>query len=165
MKILTCSEWAKLQPDVNFRTFKNKYEQYNIYVEETKEKIIHINKTGGYPNCHCNNCIESIEKYKGYKKYDMFIFRGHNIYIKEFCPLENCKNIFVTELNTSYCEWASIEEAQREFISLNKSIIDYFVEGSNKAYTAKEIERLVEFGVVEPLMQNNIAIGYKYCEG
>lgn len=122
MRILNYSEWLKLQPDINFKVFGDSinkvYEGYVKQMEEIKEHITNRK----YPDCHCNHCIDAIEEYRGYNKYDMFNYRGHKIYIRSFCPLEHCKDIFVSELNTGFCDWLTIEEANKELEPLNKAI-------------------------------------------
>ena len=112
--ILSYDAWLKLQPKINLKIFNDKItEVYNTYKENTYKVQNHVKETGGFPFCHCNNCIEDIDVYKGFKKYSMYNYKGYDVYISSFCPLENCKEIFIQGIDNAICEWLSYQEAQK----------------------------------------------------
>lgn len=63
----------------------------------------------GYPDCHCNTCLNKINSYKGYDKNRFYFYRGRTVKIKSICPLENCKTFFIIDAlnNTGFYKWLS----------------------------------------------------------
>lgn len=48
----------------------------------------------GYPDCHCNDCIDAISEYKGLKKNTVYLLDGRPVFVTGFCPLESCADVF-----------------------------------------------------------------------
>lgn len=114
MEILSFEQWVDLYRGGDF--FYSNAEKsviYKRYVEMKKEEKGHVEESGGYPKCHCNICLDAIESYQGFKKYDEFLFKGENIYIRGFCPLENCADIFVSSKTSGLCEWLTVAQAKK----------------------------------------------------
>jgi len=50
-----------------------------------------------FPNCHCNDCIENVVEFNGFKKGSIYILKAKNVpvAISSFCPLEHCADAFI----------------------------------------------------------------------
>jgi len=113
MRTLSFEEWKRF---TNWKDFEqeeslwNRYQQN--YLVEIEKRQLHV-KEHGYPDCHCNICLDAIEEFEGYKKYEVFSYQGKPVFIKTFCPLDNCCDIFIQEIGTGFCEWLTIETANK----------------------------------------------------
>lgn len=136
MKKLNYEEWLCLFSASTKKVLGDKLKaQYDEYVSDFDEIEKHVNENG-FPKCHCNHCIEAIEEYEGFKKYDMYEFMGHAVYIEQFCPLENCSGIFYSDRN-GFADWVTVDEAREKFNPLNRTLFDkvitiYHVEEKGK---------------------------------
>jgi hypothetical protein len=48
----------------------------------------------GYPECHCNDCIDAITEFKGLVKNAVYLLDGRPVFVVGFCPLESCAEVF-----------------------------------------------------------------------
>ena len=49
----------------------------------------------GYPECHCNDCLDAITEFKGLKKHNVYLLDGRPVFVTGFCPLgENTAEVF-----------------------------------------------------------------------
>ena len=70
----------------------------------------------GYPDCHCNTCLDKINSYRGYDKNKSYLYKGRIVKIKSICPFESCKTFFIIDAlnNNGFCKWLSEDEAEKE---------------------------------------------------
>jgi ADP-ribose pyrophosphatase len=123
MKKLNYEEWLCLLSVSTKKALGDKIkEQYDEYVVQFDEIEKHVSENG-FSKCHCNHCIEAIDEYEGFKKYDMFEYKGHAIYIEQFYPLGNCRDIFYNDKD-GFDGWITIEEARLKFKPLNRTVFD-----------------------------------------
>lgn len=119
--VLNFEQWKNIIEETTIELYGDTIkDRYSDYVKMVNDKNEHV-KTHGIEKCHCNHCIEAIEEYKGFKKYDMFEYKGVEVYISSFCPLEYCKDIFISGNGG---DWLSIEGANRYLKLINKSKLD-----------------------------------------
>jgi len=87
-------------------------------------KSVCLYNGGGFPNCHCNTCIEKVEEHKGLKKGQEFYFDGIKVRIKSFCPLKNCCDVFIKGVSNEYFfKNITSEEVHRQLkLSINNKI-------------------------------------------
>lgn len=84
---------------------------YNEYLNGRVKEIENL-KTHNYPDCHCDNCIDAISEYHGYLKYGVYSYRGMLVWIKCFCPLDNCMDMYIGNKEYFY-GWISLSEAKK----------------------------------------------------
>lgn len=98
-------------------TLENAYKCYiKHYMEKENKAKEHSKK------CCCNICMSNINEYNGFKKYDVYTYKGIKVWINDFCPLENCKDVFIKNYN-GFCKWLTTNEA-RKMTSLGYSVLE-----------------------------------------
>ena len=56
----------------------------------------------GFPECHCNICINKILEFQGFKKNDIYLYDNKfRVKIIAFIPLENCKEFLIRGINNN----------------------------------------------------------------
>lgn len=73
-----------------------------------------------FPYCHCNVCLDHINEFKGFNKEELYIYDGRIVKIKLFCPLNNCKQIFIISCFDTFFKWLSLEEADNKLKEFKK---------------------------------------------
>ncbi len=78
----------------------------------------------GFPSCHCNTCLRNIQEHEGLVKGQIFFIDNKRVIIDHFCPLENCKDVWVKGIDNEYfCEWMTSKEVKEILDSKSNKIL------------------------------------------
>ena len=76
----------------------------------------------GYPQCHCNDCLDDVEQFHGFDKKTIYYYEGIEVKISTFCPLEHCCTFFIIDAygRNGYCKWLNCEDVITNLIPIHE---------------------------------------------
>ena len=73
---------------------------------------------GAKTDCHCNICLDKIDKMYSFKKREHYWYNGRIVEISSICPLEHCSDFFIIDsmVENGFSKWLSNNKAREVLV-------------------------------------------------